>query len=113
MDTSPGCVQARVAKVDDYLPGGNQWNQSINNPANRPNRIQNRGPREVINYNCNQPGHIARNCPQKPPSNMWGPWVGQGQCHSPPGPSCTHQNEMEDQETTNVRAVCNDRPPEE
>ena len=65
MDTSPGCVQARVAEVDNYLPGGNQWSQSVNNPANRLNK--NRGP---ICYNCNQPGHIAHNCPQKPPSTM-------------------------------------------
>ena len=52
MDTSPGRVQARVAEVDDYFRGGNRWSQSVNNPANRPNKPQNRGPREVICYNC-------------------------------------------------------------
>ena len=111
MDTSPGRVQARVAEVDDYFKGGNRWKQSVNNPANR---SQNRGSREVICYNCNCPGHIARNCPQKPPANMRGPWVGQGQRRPPPGPSRTRQNRTEEQEeSTNVRAVCDDRPPEE
>ena len=79
MDTSPGRIQARVAEVDDYLKGGNRWGQSVDNPANRPNKPPNRGPREVICYNCNYPGHIARNCPQKSPANLTRPWTGQGQ----------------------------------
>ena len=46
MDTSPGRVQARVAEVEDYFnKGGNRWNQSVNNPANRPNKPQGRGRR--------------------------------------------------------------------
>ena len=79
MDTSPGRVKVRVAEVDDFTRGGNRWPQSINNLANRPNKFQPAKPREVICYCCGNAGHIARNCPQKPPSNMHGPWVRQEQ----------------------------------
>ena len=87
MDTSPGRVKARVAEVGDFMPGGNRWPQSVNNPANRPNKFQPAKPREVICYCCGNAGHIARNCPQKPPSNTRGPWVGQGQRRPQQGPS--------------------------
>ena len=114
MDTSPGRVKARVAEVGDFMPGGNRWPQSVNNPANRPNKFQLAKPREVICYCCGNAGHIARNCPQKPPPNMRGPWVGQGQRHPQQGPSRTHQNRTEEQEEpSNVRAVCDDRTAEE
>ena len=114
MDTSPGRVKARVAEVDDFMPGGNRWPQSVNNPANRPNKFQPAKPREVICYCCGNTGHIARNCPQKPPSNMRGPWVGQRPRQPQQGPSRTRQNRTEEQEEpSNVRAVCDDRPAEE
>ena len=88
MDTSPGRVKARVAKVSNFMPGGNRWSQSVNNLANRPNKFQPVKPREVICYCCEKAGHIARNCPQKPLPNTRGPWVGQGQRHPQQGPSC-------------------------
>ena len=40
MDTSPGRVKAQVTEVDDFACGGNRWPQSVNNPANRPNKFQ-------------------------------------------------------------------------
>ena len=114
MDTSPGQVKARVAEVDDFMRRGNRWPQSVNNPANRPNKFQTAKPREVICYCCGNAGHIARNCPQKPPSNMHSPWVGQGQRWPQQGPSRTRQNRTEEQEEpSNVRAVCDDRTTEE
>ena len=114
MDTSPGRVKVRVAKVSDFMPKGNRWPQSVNNLANRPNKFQPAKPREVICYCCGKVGHIARNCPQKPPPNMHGPWGGQGQRRPQQGPSRTQRNEVEEEEEpSNVRAVCNDRPAEE
>ena len=45
---------------------------------------------------------------------MQGPWVGQGQRCLQQGPSQTHQNRTEEQEEpSNVRTVCDDRPAEE
>ena len=114
MDTSPGQIKVRVAEVEDFMRGGNRWPQSVNNPANRPNKFQPAKPREVICYCCGNAGHIARNCPQKPPPNMRGPWVGQGQRRPQQGPSRTRQNRTEEQEEpSNVRAICDDRPAEE
>ena len=114
MDTSPRQVKAQVAEVSDFIPGGNRWNQSVNNLANRPHKFQPTAPREVICYCCGKTGHIARNCPQKPPPNTCGPWVRQGQCCPQQGPSRTCQNRTEEQEEPlNVRAVCDDRPAEE
>ena len=114
MDTSPGRVKAQVAEVEDFMRRGNRWPQSVNNPANRPNKFQPAKPREVICYCCGSAEHITRNCPQKPPSNLRGPWVRQGQCRPQQGPSRTHQNRMEDQEEpSTVRAVCDDHPTEE
>ena len=114
MDTSPGQVKARVTEVDDFMRGGNRWPQSVNNLANRPNKFQPAKPREVICYCCGNTGYITRNCLQKPPSNMRGPWVGQGQHQPQQGPSRTRQNRMEEQEEpSNMGAICNDRPAEE
>ena len=48
MDTSPGHVKAWVTEISDYMPGGNHWHQSVNNWANRPNKFQPKGPREVF-----------------------------------------------------------------
>ena len=45
---------------------------------------------------------------------MRGPWVGQGQRRPQQGPSRARQNTTEEQEEpSNVRAVCDDRPAEE
>ena len=112
MDTSPRRVKVRVAKVSDFMPGGNRWPQSINNPANRPNKFQPMKPREVICYCCGNPGHIACNCLQKL-TNVRGPWVGQGSRRPQQGPSRTQHNETEEEEPSNVRAVCDDCPAEE
>ena len=96
------------------MPGGNRWPQSVNNPANRPNKFQPAKPREVICYCCGNAGHIACNCPQKPSPNVRGPWVGQGQRRPQQGPSRARQNTTEEQdEPSNVRAICDDRPAEE
>ena len=60
MDTSPGRTRARLAEAEDFMPGGNRWGQAAANPKKAQNDI-----REVICFNCDKKGHIARNCPQK------------------------------------------------
>ena len=60
MDTPPGRMCTRLAEVEDFLPGGNRWGQAVANPKRAQNDI-----REVICFNCDKKGHIARNCPQK------------------------------------------------
>ena len=60
MDTSPGRTHARLAEAEDFMPGGNRWGQAVANPKRAQNDI-----REVICFNCDKKGHIARNCPQK------------------------------------------------
>ena len=79
MDTSPGRIKGCVAEVGDFMLGGPRWHQSVNNPANRPNKFQPAKLREGICYCCGNVGHITCNCPQKPPPNMCGPWVSQNQ----------------------------------
>lgn len=104
MDTSPGRTHAQLAEVEDFIPGGYQWGQSIKSPANqRPQGGNQNGSggdiREVICYCCNEKGHMACSCPQKPQQpHQWQP-------HQ--GPSCNRQAEVEEQEQV-LHAVCDD-----
>ena len=102
MDTSPGRTRARLAEAEDFLPGGNRWGQVVANPKRAQNNI-----REVICFNCDGKGHIARNCPQKQQRfkqrRQWQPR---------PGPSRNRQAEVETNHEQ-VRAVCDDRTPEQ
>ena len=95
MDTSPGRTRARVTEAEDSKSGGTRWPQ-----ADR-QRTQNRGTqREVICYRCQKPGHIARNCLQKPQQRQWQPRQ---------GPSRTRQVEIEEPK----QEVCDDRTAEQ
>ena len=102
MDTSPGRTRARLAEAEDFMPGGNRWGQAVANPKRAQNDI-----REVICFNCDGKGHIARNCPQKQRQprqrRQWQPR---------PGPSRNRQTEVEPNHEQ-VRAVCDDRTPEQ
>ena len=102
MDTSPGRTRARLAEAEDFMPGGNRWGQAVANPKRAQNDI-----REVICFNCDGKGHIARNCPQKQRRSCQ-----QRQWQPRPGPSCNHQTEVETNHEQ-VRAVCDDRTPEQ
>ena len=102
MDTSPGRTHARLAEAEDFLPGGNRWGQAVANPKRAQNDI-----REVICFNCDKKGHIARNCPQKQQRSHQ-----QRQWQPRPGPS--HNRQANAEEThKQVRAVCDDRTPEQ
>src|SRR6202453_5030941 len=58
MDTSQGRVRSRLANAEVVL---NNWKNGTDGRAGRANGPQ-RNNREVICYNCNKPGHIARSC---------------------------------------------------
>ena len=102
MDTLPGRTHARLAEAEDFLPGGNRWGQVVANPKRAQNNV-----REVICFGCNKTGHIARNCPQKQQRSRQ-----QHQWQPCPGPSHNHQTEVEENHKQ-VRAVCDDRTPEQ
>jgi hypothetical protein len=92
MDTSPGRTRARVAKAEDFLPGGNRYEQRVG--GSREGGYQ-RGPvqkdkqRKVLTcFFCRKPGHFAWDCRQKrnnqgpssPPRNTQGPMHAQQIC---------------------------------
>ena len=102
MDTSPGRTRARLAEAEDFLPGGNRWGQAVANPKRAQNDI-----REVVCFNCDLKGHIARNCPQKRQRPRQ-------QCQWQPCPSPSHNRQTEvESNHEQVRAVCDDRTPEQ
>jgi hypothetical protein len=69
MDTSPGRTRARVAEAEDFLPGGNRYEQRVggSREGGYPRGpVQKDGQRKVLTcFFCRKPGHFARNCRQK------------------------------------------------
>jgi hypothetical protein len=104
MDTSPGRTRARVAEADDFLPGGNRYEQRAGGSREggyQRGPVQKDGQRKVLTcFFCGKPGHFARDCQQK--RNNQGP----------SGPPCNTQTPMRArqirQEESNIRVV-NDR----
>jgi hypothetical protein len=89
MDVTPGRAQGRIAKVGDFTPGGNQYDQCIrgSNKGGYPSGlVQPDGTRKVITcFNCPKPGHFTRDCQQKR--------------YRQQGPSRTQQSNIEDDNT--------------
>ena len=83
------------------MPGGNRWGQAAVNPKKAQNDI-----REVVCFNCDKKGHIAHNCPQKQQFRQQRQW----QPHA--SPSRNRQTKVESNHEQ-VRAVCDDRTPEQ
>jgi hypothetical protein len=69
MDTSPGRTRARVAEAEDFLPGGNRYEQRVGGrrEGGYPRGpVQKDGQRKVLTcFFCGKPGHFTRDCRQK------------------------------------------------
>ena len=113
MDTSPGRTRARIAEVEDASPGGNQ----NPNKFKTQQREGQRNNREVICYNCQKAGHIARDCRQRQQQRyqqgprQWGAprqWGGQRQ-----GPSRTRRAEEDEDNVQVARQIVDDRTKEQ
>jgi hypothetical protein len=113
MDTSPGRTRARVAEADDFLPGGNRYEQRVggSREGGYPRGpIQKDGQRKVLTcFFCGKPGHFARDCRQK--RNNQGP-------SGPPRNTQPMRARQIRQEESNIRvvddrSVADDRTPQQ
>jgi hypothetical protein len=114
MDTSPGRTRAQVAEAEDFLPGGNRYEQRVggSREGGYPRGpIQRDGQRKVLTcFFCGKPGHFARDCRQK--QNNRG---SNGPPRNTQIPTRTRQVRQEDSNIRVVddRSVADDRTPQQ